>query len=168
MIARSSRLTLRCWDLLDAAAAFRFYGDPEVSRLVGDGKALTDIAHTEKVLAKFIDHHAKFGFCPWAVIDNQTEKIIGICGLHTFNETQEIELGFRILRSEWGKGVATEASHLAVAYAYVHLNSTHIAALTDVENRATQNILSRIGFSLSGEPVHDKHGRLLLRYELRR
>lgn len=168
MEIKSKNLTLRCWQLSDASEAFNFYGDTEVSKFIGDGIPLNQIASVEKVLTKFINHQANYGFSPWAIVNNQTTKIIGICGMHTFNEAKEMELGFRILRSEWGKGIATEASRLSLDFACSKFHPNYISAITDVENKATQKVLLKIGFKFVSETLDKQHKRNLLRFEYRK
>jgi ribosomal-protein-alanine N-acetyltransferase len=168
MIIEGSRLLLRNWMLADAGQAFEFYGDPEVSKFIGDGKPVADVATLEKVLAKFIDHQNKFGFSPWAVVEKQSKRVVGICGFHTYNEIEEMELGFRITRSEWGTGIATEACLLSLDYAHSVLKPPHISASTDEENRSTQHLLGKVGFVRVGLLARNQHGRKLVRYEHRK
>jgi ribosomal-protein-alanine N-acetyltransferase len=162
-INRDSRVTLRTWKNNDAAEAFEFYGDPEVSKLIGDGRPAGSVAEVSKILEKFENHQDRFGFSPWAVLENLSGKIVGICGLHTFNEAREPELGFRIARLFWGKGFATEASHLSLEYGFGKLALTQVSAITNPKNFATQKILSNTGFTLVGDTVIDC--RRLLRFE---
>ena len=165
MLIETQRLYLRKWELSDAAEAFGFYGDPDVSKYLGDGKPVPDIATTEKFLAKFIEHENNWGFSPWAVVHRESEKLIGICGFHTFNADQEIELGFRFLRTHWGQGFASEACRACVDFIFLKFPPSHIAALTDEQNAPTKKVLTKIGFYLVGPSIHTKHSRRYLRYE---
>lgn len=166
LIAQSPRLTLRTWQLADAPEAFHFYGDSEVAKYIGEGKPAPNVEHVEKLLKLFLEHQEQNQFSPWAIIENETKKILGICGLHTFNETKEVELGFRILRSEWGRGIATEASQLSLHYAFQKLNQTTVSALTHPENKATQKVLTKLGFTFQNEAQVKEHK--MLRYQITR
>lgn len=163
-ITQSSRLILRTWHEADATKAFEFYGDPEVSKFIGNGRPAKSVEHVQSILQKLIDHHAQSGFCPWAVEDAASGKLIGICGIHTFNPACEPELGFRIARAWWGRGIATKASKLALVHGRDKLSLNKISALTHQENVATQKLLVNVGFRLIG--ATEAEGRAWLRFEI--
>lgn len=94
MINEDGEFLLRVWQIEDATAAFEFYGDAEVSKYIGNGKPAKDVEQVRRHLQIFISHQAEYGFSPWAVIEKETNQIIGICGLHTFNEYKNLNLGF--------------------------------------------------------------------------
>lgn len=141
LITSTNRITLRTWDDSDAAQAHLFYGDPEVSRFIGDGSAVDTIENTKKIILKFKEHHHQYGFGPWAVTLNETSKLIGVCGPHLYNTNQEPELGFRILKSHWNKGLATEACIASIDYGFNQLKFNKIIAFTHPENESSRKVL---------------------------
>ncbi len=163
-IAQSQRIILRTWQPRDRTEAYKFYADPEVSKFIGDGQPLQSLERIEVLLNRFNLHQDQFGFSPWAVVDASSDQVIGICGLHTFNEMKEAELGFRLNQSHWGKGFATEAIQLSLEYAFKNLALRFVSAVTDPENFATQKVLLKSGFSLVGDTIIE--GRKLQRYEM--
>ncbi len=166
VIAENKSLILQTWEVADATEAFAFYGDPEVSKYIGNGKPAPDVAHVERVLRKFIGHQELFRFSPWAIVEKESSQIIGICGLHGFNEKREPELGFRVLRSKWGQGIATQASRLSVQYGFETLNLSSICARTFEKNLATQKVLEKIGFVKTGSEWVEDIGKNVFHYAL--
>ncbi|MGE0173659.1 MAG: GNAT family N-acetyltransferase [Oligoflexales bacterium] len=159
IIVENKRILLRIWRLDDAPAAYQFYSDPEVSRYIGDGQPLMDMAKVERKLSLFIQHQQEKGFSPWAVLEKQSNEIVGVCGLHRYNEEGEVELGFRMNRKSWGKGFATEAAKLSIEYGFVNLQLSRIAATARIENTASRRVLEKVGFTFVGEKklVEDEH-----------
>ncbi len=150
-VFESKRLLYSTWDESDAEQAFRFYGDPEVSKYIGKGTPSSNIDSVKKMIQKLKKHHDEFGYMPWAIINKKSDKIVGISGLHNFNEEKQPELGFRILRSEWGKGLATEASKACINFGFNHLRMNNIVARTHLKNHATVRVLEKSGFHLVKE-----------------
>jgi RimJ/RimL family protein N-acetyltransferase len=65
-------------------------------------------------------------------------------------EGPEIEIGWRLPRTSWGKGYATEAASRVVGYAFRDLALTEIIACINPENMRSISIASRLGFVRAG------------------
>ena len=76
----------------------------------------------------------------------------GFCGLAEMYgyraSIHKISVGYRLLESCWGRGIATEALQLMVAYLYDETDIEIITASTMTENQASANVLRKNGFSL--------------------
>ena len=55
------------------------------------------------------------------------------------------DLGYRLKRKFWGKGIATEASLLSLQYGFRSLGLTEIYAGAHVENSASNRVLQKAG-----------------------
>jgi len=55
------------------------------------------------------------------------------------------DLGYRLKRKYWGKGIATETALESLKYGFTVLNLKEICAAADVENIASNLILQKIG-----------------------
>lgn len=62
----------------------------------------------------------------------------------------DIEIGWRLPRSSWGQGMATEAATRVLRYAFETLALAEVIALIDPENRRSIRVGQRLGFLASG------------------
>ena len=76
----SERLNYRPFRRSDAEAAFAFFGDPEVMEYSAFGVHPT-IERTTEMLADLIAYNRRRGFGFWAVIERETDEVIGMAGL---------------------------------------------------------------------------------------
>ncbi|MGH7421190.1 MAG: GNAT family N-acetyltransferase, partial [Candidatus Rokuibacteriota bacterium] len=65
-------------------------------------------------------------------------------------EPSDVEVAYRLARSAWGRGVATEAARALVAYALGPLALPRVVAVTYPENHASQRVLDKLGFERRG------------------
>ncbi|WP_441248343.1 GNAT family N-acetyltransferase [Kitasatospora sp. McL0602] len=107
----------------------------------------------------------------WAVELASTGAFIGFTGLSrtTFDAsfTPAVEVGWRLARSAWGHGYATEAATAAVGFGFEVLGLTEIVSFTVVGNLRSRAVMERLGM------VHDPredfdHPRLPVGHALRR
>src|SRR5207237_2186019 len=128
VILETERLLLREYVEEDAEAFFKLNSDLEVLRFVPD-KALLNVEQARQVL---IDHpiadYRKYGFGRGACILKSTGEQIGFAGLKYLEELGEVDVAFRLMRSHWGQGLATEAALASVRYAFAKLHLKYDAA----------------------------------------
>lgn len=148
-ILRTPRLILRTWTLTDVADGFAIWGDPEVMKYVDSGNAQSLDSVTKSIEAG-IKHQEKFGYQHWAVIENESEKLIGACGFNRTEVPGQIELVFHFAKVFWGKGYATESAKACVAYAAETLKPIKIIAGCHPENEPSKKILLKTGFTFIG------------------
>ena len=84
----SERLSYRPYRRSDAKAAFAFFGDPEVMEYSAFG-VHPALERTAEMLAEFIAHNRRRGFAFWAVIERDTDELIGMAGLAELDEGGE-------------------------------------------------------------------------------
>jgi ribosomal-protein-alanine N-acetyltransferase len=85
----------------------------------------------------------RFGFC--AVIDKQSQKFIGWCGLWVLKENDEIEVGYALAKEYQGRGLATEAAARVLQYGFAELKLEKIVALARHENLASRRVMEKLG-----------------------
>ena len=61
-----------------------------------------------------------------------------------------LELGYRLVPSERGKGYCTEAAQLMVDYLFLSKDITRIIATTHTKDVASQKVLEKVGFKREG------------------
>lgn len=62
----------------------------------------------------------------------------------------DIEVGYFLKRSAWGKGIATEACRRIVRFAFEESPLTEIVATFDAGNSGSQRVLEKVGFVKHG------------------
>lgn len=142
----TERLFLRNFDILDAEAIYRVFGDSEVMRF-GDGIQTREWvdAWLHTCLERY---YQTWGFGPYAIVEKQSQRVIGYCGLLFFpdiNGQQEVEIGYRLERSAWGQGYATEAALAVRDFAFHTLGIKRLIAIIDPANVASAGVAQKIG-----------------------
>jgi ribosomal-protein-alanine N-acetyltransferase len=87
----------------------------------------------------------RIGFC--AVIEKSTGKFAGWCGLWRLKETNEIEVGYALIKDFRGKGYASEAAGAFLEYGFETLNLEEIVAVARPENNASRRVMERAGMT---------------------
>jgi RimJ/RimL family protein N-acetyltransferase len=164
IILETERLLLREFDGGDAASFYLLGSDPEVIRYTGDpGGGLTSIEHALEVLrARPLADYRKYGYGRWACVLKASGEVIGFAGLKYLADSQEVDLGYRLLPAYWGRGLATEACRAVLDYGRTRLGLRRIIGLVDPENLASVRVLEKLGLTLAGQ-VEDQ-GKYLARY----
>lgn len=162
IITETERFLLR--ELLpeDADALFELDADPEVHRYLGNNP-VTEKKQIEEAISFIRQQYKDNGIGRWAIVDKETGEFIGWGGLKfvtepTHNHCNYYDLGYRLLRKHWGKGIGTEVAKASLDFAFDILNTETVFAMTDCGNKASDNILRKVGmcfietFDLDGTP----------------
>jgi [ribosomal protein S5]-alanine N-acetyltransferase len=145
-LVTTNRLLLRHFHMRDAEEMIRVFGDPEVMRF-GDG------AQTKEWVQDWVRtcleyFYPTWGFGPYAIVERHNQDVIGYCGLFFFPDLggqPEIEIGYRLARSAWGQGYATEAARAVRDYAFSKLGIRRLIAMIDPSNLASIRVAEKIG-----------------------
>lgn len=98
----------------------------------------------------FLESYKAFeqtGFERLLVLRNKVP--IGWCGLK-LHANKEVDLGFRFLEEEWGKGYATEAAKAMIHYAFDDLHLQQLIARVLPNNKASIRVLEKLNFTPTG------------------
>ena len=157
-IFETSRLLIRRLKQSDLAPFHEMQSDPEVMRYAS-GEPEDKPGNTAS-LNRCIEAYATPGnrFRIWAVEEKSTGKWVGTCALVAADEfklpddwvyasetlpKQIDEIGYRFLRSEWGKGWGGEVCHGLIDYCIEQLGVSTLLAQVDTRNVASVRILDR-------------------------
>ena len=94
-------------------------------------------------------------FRPSALIGNsvgevRTNNLTGLGdGLEKLHQATEI--GWRLNKGAWGKGYATEAGLKALDFAFGHLHSEEVVAITTLTNTRSRAVMDRLGMLNTNE-----------------
>ncbi len=149
-ILETSRLLLRPRTLADTGACLAMDGDPAVVRHVA-GPWSDPLAHRAFVEARTVGPYPP-GLGYWVVgRRGEAGSFLGWVLLIPADGTRpEIEIGWRLLRSEWGRGFATEAARAVVRHAFETLALPEVIAEIDPANRGSWRVAKKLGFSRRG------------------
>lgn len=141
-IIQTTRFYLREKLLSDAKDMYLLNAEPEVLKYTGD---LPFKDETEALdFIKGYDHFEKNGFGRWVIVDRKTNEYLGWCGLKKHSDGM-IDLGYRIKKAYWGRGIASEAAAACLDYGFNVLNMSEIVGRSAKANLASIRILEKIG-----------------------
>jgi len=144
----TERLLLRRFTSDDADSLVELDADPAVMRFITGGRATPREEIEKEVLPAFLAYYecdAGYGF--WAAIEKSTGRFVGWFHFRPAEDAPagEVELGYRLRRSAWGKGYATEGSRALIDKGFSELGVERVVASTMVVNLASRRVLEKAG-----------------------
>lgn len=138
----TERLFLRPLRESDGDAIFAMRSDAEVMRFIREPQ---DRAETDDWIQLVSSRWEKdrIGFC--ALIEKQSGKFLGWCGIWRLKETNELEVGYAIAKQFWNRGFASEAAARIIEYAFENLKPDKIVAVADPKNSASRRVMEKLG-----------------------
>lgn len=153
MTLRTARLLLRRWAPSDLEPFAALNSDPEVMQYF---PALLDHAESAAAIKRIEASFAANGCGFWAM-DLPGAGLIGCCGLaiprFTAPFTPCVEIGWRMARTHWGRGYATEAARAALADGFARLGLAEVVSFAASGNIRSQRVMQRAG--MSRNPAED-------------
>ena len=160
---KTGRLPLRPPLREDAPAIGELVGDPDVMRFLGAQTVPPE--HVGAVVAKWLRRWEANGVGPFVIERRRDRRFLGRAGIilwdvRTWRETTldeagghaQPELGWALVRAEWGHGYATEAARAVRYWARRQRSIDHLVSLIAPDNTASQRVARRLGAS-PGETV---------------
>ena len=151
---RTRRLLLRQWREEDAEPFASLSADPLAMRFLlrpADRSAL------DAAVVMIRGHWTTHGFGNWVVELPGEAQFVGIVGLNhvrwTLPFTPAVEAAWRLSPAFWGKGYASEAARAAIEDGFFRLGLTEIIAYTVPANRASWQVMERLG--MTRDPSED-------------
>jgi len=142
----SSRLVFRRWKDSDLPIFAEMNHDLEVMEFFPHYLTHEQSAN---VIEGFKKHFDTYGFCFYAVDLKESGEFIGFIGLNvpTFEAefTPCVEVGWRLKKSVWNQGLASEGGATCIQYAWDYLNLTGIHSFTASLNKRSERIMQKIG-----------------------
>ena len=154
-IIKTERLGLRNWEQSDIIPFANMCADEEVM------KHFSSVLSNEESLAlieRLQNHFSKYGYCYFATDILETGEFIGFIGLA--NQTWEsaytpsIDIGWRLKKSAWGKGYASEGAKACLAAAFSEFKINEIVAFATDTNLPSISVMKKIGMKFIGTVQH--------------
>jgi len=146
----TERLYIRELLAEDDEGMFVMDSDPEVHRYIAQ-TPVNSIEEIRGVIEFVRKQYEENGIGRWAEIEKESGDFLGWTGFKLMKEYANgqighYDFGYRLKRSAWGRGIATEAGRAALKYGTENLGLSPVFAMTDVDNSASRHVLEKIGF----------------------
>jgi RimJ/RimL family protein N-acetyltransferase len=137
--------------------------DPEVTRYLN---APTGAAATRAFYAAAVAHWEEHGFGFWAVESlaaDDAGAFLGFIGMAhpRFLEplAARVEIGWRLARRAWGRGLATEGAKAARDHAFQTIGLDELISIIHPENARSQRVAMKLGMTVEQLIPHPGLGR---------
>lgn len=154
-------LSLRPWVLTDVDRLYEILQEKDIFKYFPSTGA-PPRAWAEKYINHHLSHWRARGFGHWAVITRADGLIVGWAGLEYLPELDQVEVAYLLSNQAWGRGYATQAARLALAYGFETCALAEIIGLVHPGNAASIRVLEKCGMTLSDTVT--LWGMELLRY----
>lgn len=145
-VLTTTRLELRPWRDSDREPFAMLNADPEVMRFMPHR---LERAASDALLDALQQAIAARGWGAWAVARRDDGEFLGYVGLATVSFsapfTPCLEVLWRLKRSSWGQGYATEGARRCLAFAFETLAAQDVHAFTVPANLRSRAVMQRLG-----------------------
>jgi RimJ/RimL family protein N-acetyltransferase len=146
---QTQRLVLRHLTPADHPAYAALLSDPEVTRYMGTGAAITsDLAW--RSMASLLGHWQMLGYGIWGVA-LKDGPLIGHAGFIDFPGWPGFELAYMFGKAYWGHGYAREAAGAALQVAREDLMRERVISLIREQNAASIKLAQGLGAVREGQ-----------------
>src|SRR5918995_579701 len=144
----TERLILRRFTADDVDNLVDLGSDPAV---VWDGRSPPREEVERDHIPAYLDYYQRYeGYGFWAAIEKVTGAFLGWFHYRPYEDApvDQPELGYRLRRSAWGKGYATEGSRALIRKGFTELGVQRVVAYTMVVNTASRRVMEKSGLTL--------------------
>ena len=164
ILLQTERLTMRRFTPRDVNNLMTLDSDPDVIRHTGayfrdHGRPPSRELIQNTTLPNFLERYEKNGpFAFWAAEDRASGAFYGWFQFTPTENKGEVELGFRLKKAVWGKGIATEGARALVERGFRDWQVERVVASALLANRASIRVLEKTGLTREGLFNHDPGG----------
>ena len=143
--------------------------DPEVMRYLSGRPETRDetVVFVERVKRRWIE----FGYSWWSFIEKESGEIVGAGALQNLRREATpspdpscpLEIGWRLRRDCWHKGMASEAARAIAGFAFDTVHADELYAVCHPDNVASINVMQRLGMQYTG--LQTWYGKNLATYQ---
>ena len=157
-VMETRRLILRPWREEDGPWLAAMNADAEVMEFF---PAVMTRDESLEMMARANEKIAREGFCFAPLEERTSGRFIGFAGLHRprFDPALAIEpcveIGWRLIRSAWGKGYASEAACAWLRFGFETLDLAEIVSFTSVDNKRSRAVMERLAMTHDSDDDFD-------------
>lgn len=156
-IFESDRLGFRRWKSEDLTPFYKLNADSDVMEHFP--KTLNQ-DESDQLVNRLIQHFDSYNYTYYAVDLKENNSFIGIIGLcyQTYDApfSPNTDIGWRLKKSVWGKGYATEGAKRCLKHAFDTLNISQIVSVCTKSNKPSEHVMEKIGMIKQGTFFHPK------------
>jgi RimJ/RimL family protein N-acetyltransferase len=143
-VLETARLRLREFTVGDLDPLAAMVADPEQMAFY---PAVRSRAEAAEWTARNLGFYSTHGFGIWLISWRSGEDFLGYCGIRplSFEGVDEIEIGWHVHRSVWGRGVATEAASAVRDAAFGRFGVVRLVAMIRPDHLASRRVAEKIG-----------------------
>lgn len=154
-IIETARLGLRQWQNRDLEHYIAMNQDPDVMQFFPH---IVTPEQSEESFERINRHYKEHGFTFFAADFLHDKAFIGFIGLiNTRVEshfTPCVEIGWRLIKTYWGRGLATEGARACLTYAFDTLDLDSVYSFTPLSNLPSERVMKKIGMHGIGTFKH--------------
>ena len=143
---KSDRLGFRNWLASDIEKLAAINADKEVMEFFPSTRTLPE---TNTFIKRMQKQYGDKGYCYFAVDNLEYDTFIGFIGLSEQNFAADftpcIDIGWRLAKTAWNKGYATEGAKRCLEYGFEALHLDKIYSIAPVANLKSQQVMKKIG-----------------------
>lgn len=163
LVLETDRLVLKPLAEGDVDLCIEMFTDPEVMKYIREPSSRAEVIEKMPIRCR---RGGGGSIGVWCVTDRATGERLGTSVLIPLpinrDDTDwslldgpkfppgEIEVGYILKPSAWGRGVATEVCSRLLKFAFEETPLKEVVAVTDPENTASKNVLTKCGLSYEG------------------
>lgn len=149
-LLETERLRLRELTEEDSEVIFSYFSNDVVTKYYGQ-ETFTSIEQAKRLVELFVRNYSEKRGIRWGIEKKGTKGIIGTIGFNAWMpHHKRAEIGYELHPDYWKKGYASEAAKRVLEYGLKELGLTRIGAIVFLENTASNQMLTKLGFQKEG------------------
>ncbi|MNF44716.1 hypothetical protein D3C85_143760 [compost metagenome] len=162
----TERLILKPTTITDAEFIRNLFNTPKWIEFIGDRKLNTIKEAENYIETKMTPQIERLGYGNYTIIRKSDGEKVGSCGLYDRAGVQGIDIGFALLPDFEKKGYAFESVNYLKEMALNDFNLNQISGITSKKNKASQNLLVKIGLKFEKNILLPNETEEILLYTL--
>jgi RimJ/RimL family protein N-acetyltransferase len=163
VFVETQRLVLRRFTMADVDNLVSLDADPDVMHFITGGRPTPRDEIENEVLPAFLAYYERFdGYGFWAAIEKPAGEFLGWFHFRPREGAclGEAELGYRLRKSAWGKGYATEGSRALIRKGFTEFGVQRVVAEAMAVNLASRRVMEKAGRRWCGPSTSPGRTRL--------
>jgi RimJ/RimL family protein N-acetyltransferase len=151
IVLETPRLTIREFTENDTDDLFNLNSDPEVMRYLTGGRSTPREQIRDEIIPFHLAVYQRLDrLGTWAAESTSTGEFLGWFHLRPGpgDDITNVDLGYRLRRSAWHYGYATEGSRALIRMGFTDLNVVRVFAHTMTVHTASRHIMEKCGLTL--------------------